>query len=278
VTTQREVEAYWERPNTVSLLDSNLRRLEEDTVLRYLHRNMEFADFGCGGGESTVRYAAAVNSCLALEQSSHLRSKAKERVRAANLHNAELVSGSVQDLSAYVNRFDAVLTQRVVINFLSWEQQKAVIENVRSTLKPGGLYVMIENTFEGFENLNAIRRAVGLDSIPLHWHNYFLHYPLLMDFLKDKFVLEQVHTFDLYYLLTRVFVNMFAKFEGYGANAKFDEMFNVADGTDIVRSDWQSRIDSASGGELLRTDPGLHFAKSRLMPLAVPSIEHLRTA
>jgi ubiquinone/menaquinone biosynthesis C-methylase UbiE len=229
VTTRDEIEAYWECANTVSLLDSNLRRLEEETVLSHLDRTMAFADFGCGSGESTVRYAAAVKSCLALEQSSHLRAQAQQRFREAKLQNVELVGGSVQDLSAYTNRFDAVLTQRVVINFLNWEQQQAVIENVRATLKPGGLYIMIENTFEGFENLNAVRRAVGLDDIPLHWHNYFLHYPLLMDFLKDKFVVERVHTFDLYYLLTRVFVNMFAKFEGYGANAKFDETFKVAD-------------------------------------------------
>jgi SAM-dependent methyltransferase len=229
MTQRDEIEAYWEQPGTVSLLDSNLRRLEEDTVLRYLHRNMEFADLGCGGGESTACYAPAVKSCLALEQSSHLRSRAGAIFREAGLKNVKLVAGSVTDLSTYRGRFDGVVTQRVVINFLSWEEQKAVIENVRSTLKPGGLYVMIENTFEGFENLNAVRRAVGLDNIPLHWHNYFLHYPVLMDFLKDKFVIEDVHTFDLYYLLTRVFLNTFAKFQGYGANAKFDEVFKVAD-------------------------------------------------
>ena len=73
MTRRDEIEAYWESTNTVSLLDSNLRMLEESTVLRYLHRNMDFADLGCGGGESTVRYAAAVKSCLALEQSGHLR-------------------------------------------------------------------------------------------------------------------------------------------------------------------------------------------------------------
>lgn len=229
MTRRDEIEAYWEQPGTVSLLDPNLRRLEEETVLRYLHRGMAFADLGCGGGESTARYAAAVKNCLALEQSSHLRARAAEAFGKAGLKNVELVAGSVTDLSAYQGKFDAVLTQRVVINFLSWAEQQAVIENVRATLKPGGLYVMIENTFEGFENLNAVRRSVGLDNIPLHWHNYFLHYPLLMDFLKDKFLVERVHTFDLYYLLTRVFVNMFAKFEGYGANAKFDEIFKVAD-------------------------------------------------
>ena len=226
---RNEIEAYWEQPGTVSLLDSNLRRLEEEAVLRYLHCNMEFADFGCGGGESTVRYAQAVKSCLALEQSSHLRERAQSRFTEAGLKNVDLVAGSVSDLSAYAGRFDGVLTQRVVINFLTWEEQQQVIQNVWSTLKPGALYVMIENTFEGFENLNSVRRAVGLTNIPLHWHNYFLHYPLLMDFLKDKFIVENVHTFDLYYLLSRVFVNMFAKFEGYGANAKFDDIFKVSD-------------------------------------------------
>jgi ubiquinone/menaquinone biosynthesis C-methylase UbiE len=229
MTRRDEIEAYWEQPGTVSLLDSNLRRLEEEAVLRYLHGGMAFADLGCGGGESTARYAAAVKSCLALEQSSHLRARAAENFKKAGVNNVELVAGSVSELSAYEGKFDAVLTQRVVINFLSWQEQQDVIENVRSTLRPGGLYVMIENTFEGFENLNAVRRSVALDNIPLHWHNYFLHYPLLMDFLKDKFVIENVHTFDLYYLLTRVFVNMFAKFEGYGAGAKFDDIFKIAD-------------------------------------------------
>ncbi len=121
MTRRDEIEAYWESTNTVSLLDSNLRMLEESTVLRYLHRNMDFADLGCGGGESTVRYAAAVKSCVALEQSGHLRAKAKARIDEAKLTNVELVAGSVSDLSKYTNRFDGVLTQRVVINFLSWE-------------------------------------------------------------------------------------------------------------------------------------------------------------
>ena len=46
MTRRDEIEAYWESTNTVSLLDSNLRMLEESTVLRYLHRNMDFADLG----------------------------------------------------------------------------------------------------------------------------------------------------------------------------------------------------------------------------------------
>jgi hypothetical protein len=89
---------------------------------------------------------------------------------------------------------------------------------------------MIENTFEGFEALNAVRRAVGLANIPLHdWHNYFLHYDKFLQFIDDKFVIEGTRTFNLYYLLTRVFTNMFASFEGFGATAKKDDIFDLAD-------------------------------------------------
>ena len=224
------IEAYWEEPNTISILDKNLQMLEENFILPYLHSEMDFADFGCGGGESTVKYASKVKSCLALEQSNRLRGLAVKRADEAGLRNIEVVEGSVLDLSRFENKFHCVMTQRVVINFMSWSEQKEVIKNIRSTLRHGGQYLMIENTYEGFGAMNSLRRAVGLPNIPLHdWHNHFLYHDELLKFLDGLFVIEKVHTFSLYYLLTRVFVNMFAKFEGFGANAKQDEIFKYAD-------------------------------------------------
>ena len=89
---------------------------------------------------------------------------------------------------------------------------------------------MLENTFEGFEALNGVRRDVGLPNIKLHdWHNYFLHLDEFEEFIEGKFVIEKVQTFNLYYLLTRVFTNMFANFEGYGAKVKKDPIFESAD-------------------------------------------------
>ena len=230
MSDRSRIEEYWEHPDTISLLDKNLRRLETDFVLSQINPSDEMADFGCGDGESTVHYAAKARSCLALEHSGHLRVKAAERFAAAGLTNVTLVGGDALDLSAYANKFDLVVSQRVVINFMTWEEQKVVLQNIRIALRPGGRYIMIENTFEGFEALNEVRRAVGLQNVPLHdWHNYFLHYDRLMEFLKGKFRVEKTHTFDLYYLLTRVFVNMFAKFEGYGRKAVKDEIFDAAD-------------------------------------------------
>jgi cyclopropane fatty-acyl-phospholipid synthase-like methyltransferase len=230
MSDRKSIEQYWEQPNTVSLLDKNLRKLETNFVLTQLSSNDELADFGCGDGESTVHYATKVKSCVALEQSNNLRTKAAERFAAAGLKNITLVGGDVLDLSSYEGRFNMVVTQRVLINFMTWEEQKTVLSNIWKALRPGGRYVMVENTFEGFEALNFMRRRVGLGNVILHdWHNYFLHYDRFLKYIEDKFVIERTHNFNLYYLLTRVFLNMFAKFEGYGAKAVKDDIFNLGD-------------------------------------------------
>ena len=141
-----------------------------------------------------------------------------------------LVGGDVLDLSAYAGQFNVAITQRVVINFMTWDEQQTVITNIWRALRPGGRYIMLENTFEGHEELNAARRAVSLPDIRVHdWHNYFLHHDKFLSFIDGRFVIEKTHNYNLYYLLTRVFMNMFAKFEGYGVHAKKDEIFAAAD-------------------------------------------------
>lgn len=230
MTNRQKIDEYWESPKTASLIDKNLRILETDFVLSQLSIGDDMADIGCGDAESTVHYAKKVGSCLALERSATLRNKASQRFLDAGVKNYELVEGDALDLSKYKEKFNVVVSQRVVINFMTWEEQKKVIQNIWETLRLGGRYVMVENTFEGFEALNSVRRDVNLPNIKLHdWHNYFLHYDKFMEYISNKFVVEKTHNFNLYYLLTRVYVNMFASFEGYGLNAKKDEIFDLSD-------------------------------------------------
>ena len=74
-----------------------------------------------------------------------------------------------------------------------------------------------------------MRTAMGLPPIPQHWHNRFFDYDNLMAFCQGRFQLLKHFDFGLYYLLTRVYVPMFASFEGYGANAVKDPMFHKSD-------------------------------------------------
>ena len=230
MSDRKKIDEYWEQPDTISLLDKNLRKLETEFVMAQLSSQDDIADFGCGDGESTVHYASKVRSCLALEHSKNLRDKALKRFEDAGLKNITLVDGDALNLELFSGKFNVAVTQRVVINFMTWEEQKKVINNIWNSLRPGGRYVMIENTFEGFEAVNSVRRSVGLPNLPLHdWHNYFLHYEKFKEFIEGKFIIEKVQTFDLYYLLTRVYVNMFAKFEGYGSKAIKDDIFELSD-------------------------------------------------
>jgi SAM-dependent methyltransferase len=226
---RQQIRAYWQDPDTRSLIDENLRKLEESAVIRYLEPNFNIVDVGCGDGYSTFEYAARVRSCLGLEQSDLLRSRADEHFARAGVGNARFVAGDIMDLSPIKDRFDLAITQRVLINLPSWEEQKMAIENIRSLLRPGGIYVMIENTYEGHDALNEYRLTMGLAKIPKHWHNLYFHHTELMAFLRQRFHLVAHHTFPLYYLITRVFLNQIASFQGFGKDAVKDPIFETAD-------------------------------------------------
>ena len=58
------------------------------------------------------------------------------------------------DFGTIEGEFDVVVTQRVLINLSSWEDQKRALLNVHRVLNPGGRYIMIENTNDAFLALN----------------------------------------------------------------------------------------------------------------------------
>lgn len=224
-----QIKDYWKDPDTRSLIDENLRKLEEGIVIHYAEPGSEIIDIGCGDGYSTFQYASHVKRCVGVESSDYLLDKARQKLSEISLTNTEIRAGDIMDLKDYKQQFDLAVTQRVLINLPSWEHQKKAIENVRAVLRPGGIYVMIENTFEGHDVMNEYRAALGLRKISRHWHNLYFHHDQLMEFLRNRFHLVGHHTFGLYYLLTRVFMNKIACFEGFGKDAVKDPIFSKAD-------------------------------------------------
>ena len=170
---KKSVREYWENTDTISIIDNNLHKIEIDTVCKYLRTKDSLADIGCGNGEATVEYAKKVHKCLGMERSSNLRQKAQENASKSGLGNISIQPGDLLDLSGLSEEFDVIVTQRSLINLSSWEDQQKAILNIHRALKPGGRYIMIENTNDAFLALNDMRGEVGLDPIPQHWHNRF---------------------------------------------------------------------------------------------------------
>ena len=223
------VRKYWDDPDTISIIDKELHKIEIDTVCRYLRSTDSLADIGCGNGIATIKYAEKVKKCIGFERSDYLRQQAIENARQSELTNLSIQAVDVLELSKISEKFDVVVTQRVLINLESWEDQKQAILNIYGLLKPGGRYIMIENTNDAFISLNEMRHQVALEPIPQHWHNRFFDYERLMEFLEGQFQLLKTHDFGLYYFLTRVYVQMFASFKGFGKNAVKDQIFEKAD-------------------------------------------------
>lgn len=226
--------AYWEDPDTISIIDKNLHQLEMAFVSKYLAGASSLMDVGCGNGMATIHYASQVDRCIGIERSDHLRALAADNLRASGLTNLRFVSGDVLNLSQVASdegleEIDVAVTQRMLINLPSWELQKQAIDEIHRCLKPGGYYVMIENTWDGQDNLSACRQQVGLDPIKLHWHNEYIDFQQLQSGLQGRFELVERQGFNLYYFLTRVYCQMFASFTGFGKQAKADPIFAVAD-------------------------------------------------
>ncbi len=226
---RRAIREYWEQPTTVSIIDSNLHELEIDAALRYLMPTDRLADVGCGNGEASVRYAQKVRECIGLERSSYMRSEAERRSVAANVTNLTFREFDILESPIPDGTFDAVVSQRMLINLASWDDQMQGIRNLHRMLKVGGRAILIENTNDAFQAMNQVRVDLGLAPVPQHWHNRFFDYEEFTSFISGRFQLLEFRHFGLYYLLTRVYTQLFASFEGWGTQAKKDPIFAKAD-------------------------------------------------
>ena len=223
------IQQYWEQPTTVSIIDANLHELEIQAALRYLEPSDVVADVGSGNGDATIRYAAKVKRCVGFERSAHLRSVAMKSAEAAGSTNVSFQEFDVLQNAILDAEFDAVISQRMLINLASWDEQQQGLRHLHRMLRVGGRAILIENTNDAFQAMNDVRVNLGLAPVPQHWHNRFFDYDEFMAFMKGRFQLLHFEDFGLYYLLTRVYTQLFASFEGFGANAKKDPIFEKAD-------------------------------------------------
>lgn len=226
---KQSIRNYWEDKNTVSIIDKNLHQLEINTVCKFLRPSDYLADVGCGEAKATVQYASRVRKCIGFERSKHLLKKAAKTLAKSGLRNVKIEYGDVLEMKGVPNKFDLVVSQRLLINMASWGDQKQAIINIYNMLKPKGRFIMVENTNDGVSALNKMRVKVGLKPIPRHWHNLYFDYKKLMSFINNKFELLDFYDFGLYYFLTRIYVQMFAGFTGYGKKAVKDPIFNKSD-------------------------------------------------
>jgi SAM-dependent methyltransferase len=207
---------YWNDPNVESMYDKHLLQLEIDVIVKCIPFNAEILDVGCGEGEGTVQYANVSKSVHAVDFSPTRLAKCEERLQAAGvrskvqLDTVDMLGDehptcncSSRDIFL-LRQYDTIICQRFLINLPSWEAQQQVLIDLSLMLKPGGSLVLLEGSVQGAKELDRLRETMGLEPIPVRWHNVFLNDQDLHLFMNQiGLTWHKTKTFGTYFALTR---------------------------------------------------------------------------
>lgn len=112
------------------------RKLQE--TREFLREDMRVAEFGCGTGSTAIVHAPHVSHIDAVDISENMLQIGRDKAKDAGITNITFSLGTLSDLNAADNAFDAVLGLNV-IHLIG--EREALFREVARVLKPGGLFV-----------------------------------------------------------------------------------------------------------------------------------------
>jgi ubiquinone/menaquinone biosynthesis C-methylase UbiE len=214
MTTQQsgdDVRAFWNRQAGLGLWagsrDVVAKQIEMATIARHINDGLDVVDIGCGNGITALELAKRFK--IRVTGFDYAVSMVEEARRiAASMPLVGTVSfeaGDVTQLTDAIGRYDVAYTERVLINLPDWPTQARAIESIIGILRPGGRYLMCENSQCGLDRLNGARKLVDLDPIVPPWHNRYLRDQEVADLKIQGAVLEAVEDYSsTYYFISRV--------------------------------------------------------------------------
>ncbi len=218
VPSQQENTAYWDSRasvhgdlSTATFPDVHLREREIDHVIRYISTltPARIFDIGCGNGYGTFRYAQRFPQAtvrgedLSREMIAYALASL-ERVIPAPA-NLSFAVGDITHLAHPGGSFELATGCRVLINLSTTERQLEALREIHRVLVPGGAYVMLESSKQGYENLNNLRGQFGLPALKPHPLNFYVDEDLLHEWCGDLFDLLEENPFSsTYYIGSRV--------------------------------------------------------------------------
>jgi ubiquinone/menaquinone biosynthesis C-methylase UbiE len=190
--------------------DFQLRELEIDLGREYIRDGDAVLDVGCGPGVALREYASARRiRASGIDYSENMIDAARRNLgETAPELDVEFQPASVTELPYDDSEFDVVTSHRCLMALLDWRSQQEALLEIHRVLKPGGVLVLIEGTFEGIDRLNQYRRRFELPAIDPAGKDRLLtlkfHEPQLLEFTEPLYELLRIQRFGMYYFLTRI--------------------------------------------------------------------------
>jgi SAM-dependent methyltransferase len=194
---------YWNSDEVESMYDKHLLGAEIELIRDHIPANARILDAGCGEGEGTLAYSSVPGVTVQAVDFSDTRLR-KARERLYGLKNVTLKKADFLGSYDLDCDYNIIISQRFLINLMEWELQQKVLLDLMGMLAKGGRLLMLEGSRQGVDSLNEFRSALGLDAIPVKWHNLFFDDQKLTDFMTNHgYELVAEEGLGAYFLLTR---------------------------------------------------------------------------
>jgi ubiquinone/menaquinone biosynthesis C-methylase UbiE len=197
--------------------DTLAKELEIEALSQHIRDGMVVAEFGCGNATTALELLKRHDIELyCFDFSPAMIEQARKVVRDAGMEaRIHLMVCDVRNEPAIGKKFDLVYTERMIINLPDWATQAGAIRYLLGHVKPGGQYLMCENSAPGLDYLNKLRLLAGLQAITPPWHNVYLVDELVASMEIPGARLVDVELFSsTYYFLSRVVNAWLAAREG----------------------------------------------------------------
>lgn len=215
-TDLQAVKDFWnekarqeELDESCTMPDVYLKRLEVKRLLSYLDAGDTLLDIGCGNGHSTLILAEKVEGeIVGIDFAEDMIRCCERRMIDAPPSLAARVRFLLHDILEplpFEDYFTKVTSARCLQNLSSWEHQRRALLHLHTAVRPGGHVLLSENTVQGLQKINALRKAIGLHELPVRWHNYYLDEDRVLQFIQPYFRLIAIDNFSsTYYIASRV--------------------------------------------------------------------------
>ena len=170
-----------------------IKKLEIDAFCRWIIKKnsnwTNILEIGCGNGTNCIELSKLFPEIhfYGLDYVEEMVVKAKER--AGGITNLTFGVDDVTVLNSSIaagKKFNAIITDRCLINLNTTELQKNAIRNIFNHIEDGGYYFMIENSMDSYAKQNGLRQSVGLIKRSPAAFNCFLDDHMIMDFLQNE--------------------------------------------------------------------------------------------
>lgn len=185
--------------------DIEFRKFSNWFIAQYLNQKDYVLDCGCGNGYATAYFADYVKKIIGLDYTEgFIKAAAKKYSKLVQSGKLEFVVGDVLKLPYPENTFDKVISERILINLPSWEDQKTALNNYHKVLKKKGRVLLTELTFQGHAAVDKLRTSLGLNIIKKYKRNLYLDEEIFDKFVIRKFNIVEKKHYGTYVLISKI--------------------------------------------------------------------------